>query len=76
MPVRVVLDAMGGDHALRVPVEGALWALREIPELYVILVGQEERIRAELARHSTKGLSIRHNENQEGFLSPSWTVSR
>ncbi|MCS7350408.1 MAG: phosphate acyltransferase PlsX [Anaerolineae bacterium] len=58
MPVRVVLDAMGGDHAPQVPVEGALWALREIPELYVILVGQEERIRAELARHSTKGLSF------------------
>lgn len=58
MPVRVVLDAMGGDYAPRVPVEGALWALREIPELHVILVGQEERIRAELTRHSTKGLSL------------------
>lgn len=58
MPVRVVLDAMGGDYAPQVPVEGALWALQEISELHVILVGQEERIRAELARHSAKGLSF------------------
>lgn len=58
MAVRVALDAMGGDHAPRVPVEGAIRALRAIPDLHILLVGQEERIRAELARHPTAGLSF------------------
>jgi len=58
MPIRVVLDAMGGDHAPRVPVEGALRALREIPDLHILLVGREDQIRAELARHPTKGLPL------------------
>ncbi|MCS7251094.1 MAG: phosphate--acyl-ACP acyltransferase [Anaerolineae bacterium] len=40
MSVRVVLDAIGRDHAPGIPVEGAVWALHEIPELDLILVGQ------------------------------------
>jgi glycerol-3-phosphate acyltransferase PlsX len=47
--VRIAVDAMGGDQGPRVVVPGALEAVRRGPaELEVILVGQEDRIRAEL----------------------------
>lgn len=52
--IRVGLDAMGGDHAPVTEVEGALAALRDLPPTFQIqLVGQEDRIQAELARHPT-----------------------
>nr|BAL57651.1 fatty acid/phospholipid synthesis protein PlsX [uncultured Deinococcota bacterium] len=47
--MRIALDAMGGDHAPQVTVLGALWASREGVE--VVLVGDEEALKAELARH-------------------------
>jgi glycerol-3-phosphate acyltransferase PlsX len=47
--MRIALDAMGGDHAPEVTVQGALGAAREGVE--VVLVGDEEALRAELARH-------------------------
>ncbi len=47
--MRIALDAMGGDHAPGVTVLGALGAAREGVE--VVLVGDEEALRAELARH-------------------------
>jgi glycerol-3-phosphate acyltransferase PlsX len=47
-PVQAIaLDAMGGDHAPKVTVEGALEAVAELG-LPVILVGQAKRIRREL----------------------------
>lgn len=46
--VRIALDAMGGDHAPREIVKGALLAAAEYP-VEVVLVGQEEVIRRELA---------------------------
>lgn len=50
--IRVALDAMGGDHAPAVEVEGASHALREFPPGFVVqLVGQPEAIERELARH-------------------------
>ncbi|MCC7385009.1 MAG: phosphate acyltransferase PlsX [Deltaproteobacteria bacterium] len=49
-PVDVALDAMGGDHAPRVPVEAALLAVKE--GLRIALVGDEAALGAELARHS------------------------
>jgi len=48
-PSRVAVDAMGGDHAPRVVVEGALAACRELG-LAVVLVGPEATIREELRR--------------------------
>ena len=48
----VALDAMGGDHAPRVPVQGALEALDELDsDLRVVLTGPETAIRRELAAH-------------------------
>ncbi|WP_420456129.1 phosphate acyltransferase PlsX [Rubrivirga sp.] len=51
MPVRVAVDAMGGDHAPGVVVEGVLDALAEAGDrLTVLLVGREDEVRAELDR--------------------------
>jgi glycerol-3-phosphate acyltransferase PlsX len=55
--MRIALDAMGGDHAPQVTVEGAVWAAREYG-LEVALVGREEVLAAELAKHDTAGLSL------------------
>ncbi len=50
--IRIALDAMGGDYAPEVPVEGALAAAGELPESCEIqLVGRPEEIRAVLAKH-------------------------
>jgi glycerol-3-phosphate acyltransferase PlsX len=53
----IALDAMGGDHAPRVEVEGAILAARELG-VRVILVGQEAAVRGELARHKATDLPI------------------
>ncbi len=46
---RVVLDAMGGDNAPGEIVKGAVDAVKEDAEIHVILVGQEEKVKAALA---------------------------
>ncbi len=50
--IRIALDAMGGDSAPKVPVAGAVQAVRELPESFEIqLVGRQAAIEAELAQH-------------------------
>src|SRR5579862_878982 len=53
----IALDAMGGDHAPRAEVEGAILAAREL-DVRVVLVGIAEQIQAELARLKTRGLPL------------------
>jgi len=53
----IAVDAMGGDHAPRAEVEGAILAARELG-VQVLLVGQENAVRAELAKHSHRGLPL------------------
>ncbi len=55
--VRVALDAMGGDKAPGEIVLGAIQAARAYG-IGVYLVGREEAIRAELAKHDTQGLDL------------------
>nr|BBH94240.1 phosphate acyltransferase [Thermogemmatispora argillosa] len=55
--VRVALDAMGGDYAPAATVQGAVEAAREYG-IGVQLVGNEDQIRAELARYDTRGLDL------------------
>ncbi|MGH7369706.1 MAG: phosphate acyltransferase PlsX [Candidatus Methylomirabilaceae bacterium] len=57
MGTRVALDAMGGDQAPAVNVEGAVAAARELG-LSVLLVGDEQEISRSLERYSTNGLGI------------------
>jgi len=53
--MKIALDAMGGDHAPRETVQGALLAVRDAellqmaPDLQVVLVGRKEDIEKELA---------------------------
>jgi len=56
--MRIVVDAMGGDHAPGVVVDGAVQAARDFG-VEIILVGKEEVVKAQLARHNTAGMSIR-----------------
>jgi len=55
--IRVALDAMGGDNAPGEVVLGAIQAAREY-SMGVYLVGREDAIRAELAKHDTSGLDL------------------
>lgn len=55
--MRVAVDVMGGDNAPHVEVEGAVAAARQFG-VPVTLVGDEEKVKAELARHDTSGLDI------------------
>ena len=51
MPVRVAVDAMGGDHAPGVVVEGTLAAVEAAGDrMTVLLLGPEAEVRAELER--------------------------
>lgn len=55
--MNIVLDAMGGDYAPAVTVEGAVMAAREFG-VPIILVGRETVIRQELSKHETSGLPL------------------
>jgi len=46
--MKIAVDAMGGDHAPREVVRGAVKAAREF-DLSIVLVGREDTVRAELA---------------------------
>jgi glycerol-3-phosphate acyltransferase PlsX len=49
--MKIVLDAMGGDNAPAVEVEGAIQAVEEYGH-EIILVGDEARVKKELEKHS------------------------
>lgn len=53
----IAIDAMGGDFAPEAIVEGAILGAR-LHKVAIQLVGQTDKIQAELAKHDTKGLSI------------------
>lgn len=56
--MKIAVDAMGGDHAPGVVIDGSVRAARELG-VEIVLVGPEETVRRELARHGdTSGLPI------------------
>lgn len=55
--LRIIVDAMGGDHAPHATVEGSVAACRDFGA-DVVLVGQGETIDRELERHDAAGLSL------------------
>jgi len=58
----IAVDAMGGDNAPQAEVEGAIQAARH-HQVRVILVGREERLKQELAKHegwSSLPIEVRH----------------
>ncbi len=56
--MRVAVDAMGGDNAPVVEVEGAVAAAGEFG-IPITLVGDTERVNQELAKYNCKGLDIK-----------------
>ena len=57
MPIRIAVDAMGGDFAPLEIVKGAVQAAREYG-IAIQLVGDEVQIKNELAKYNTEGLDI------------------
>ncbi len=57
MHMRIAVDAMGGDNAPKVEVEGAVAAAR-LFSIPVTLVGDKDLLTTELSRHNTNGLDI------------------
>lgn len=60
---RVVVDAFGGDNAPVEIISGCALALSEIPDLYLIITGDEARIKRELSKHpgmDAKRVEVRH----------------
>lgn len=77
--MRIAIDAMGGDHAPAVNIDGAIEALKENSRLSIVLVGDENKIRSELEQRDRTGLSIdiRHaSEVVEMDESPLTTLRR
>lgn len=48
---KIILDGMGGDNAPEAIVEGAVRALKDDKQLYLIIAGREAEIKAELAKY-------------------------
>jgi glycerol-3-phosphate acyltransferase PlsX len=55
--LNIAVDAMGGDHAPGVIIQGALWAYSELG-VNVTLVGDEDRIWEELAKEGKTGNGV------------------
>lgn len=55
--MKIVLDAMGSDENPVPDVAGAVSAARDFHDT-IVLVGDQERVEAELAKHDTSGLSL------------------
>ncbi|MBN2781221.1 MAG: phosphate acyltransferase PlsX [Candidatus Marinimicrobia bacterium] len=56
--ITIAVDAMGGDHAPRITVEGVCLALAEDPRVRILLIGDEQKIKAELKEHAAFGERI------------------
>jgi len=60
--MRIAIDAMGGDHAPKSAVLGAIEAVNDFKDIEVLLVGDEKEINQYLTPHER--ISILHTEEQ------------
>lgn len=60
--MKIAIDVMGGDHAPKQPVLGAMKAVREFPDIEMILVGNEKEINEHLINNER--ISIVHTEEK------------
>ena len=62
MPIKIAVDAMGGDFAPCEVVKGALLIARESPDVHIVLVGDEKSVIAALEGQgeTPASVSIRH----------------
>jgi phosphate acyltransferase len=68
--MRIALDAIGGDHGPAAVVPAAVAALRQHPDLHLILVGKEEALEKALASYNgvrSDRLAIRHASQEVGM---------
>lgn len=65
MSIVIALDAMGGDHGPSVVVPAALAAVSVHPDLVVTLVGDQDVLEKELARHRGAGERVRIHHASE-----------
>lgn len=49
---KIAVDAMGGDHAPHAIIEGCIMAINEIPQIEVVLLGDEVKINKELSKYT------------------------
>ena len=76
--MKIAVDAMGGDYAPAAVVEGSVLAAAEL-DIPIILVGDREKVEAELKKHRVRGLDItvRHASEVVGMdESPSKAIRR
>jgi phosphate acyltransferase len=57
--ITIALDAIGGDHGVKVTVPSAISVLKKQHELRLILVGNEAWINSELSQHKSNGVRDR-----------------
>ena len=77
--MRIVLDAMGTDHAPRTEVAGAIEALSELEsDVEIVLVGDRDSIEAELSAYAEipPGLTILHAPDRVTAADPPASVIR
>ncbi len=60
--MKIAIDAMGGDHAPKAVVLGAMKAIKEYSDLHITLVGEEEEIRQYLT--SEERITILHTDEK------------
>ena len=75
--MKIIVDAMGGDYAPRVVIEGAIAAAKEY-NIHIGLVGDEEKIKLLLGRFGYKGNDISVYQASEviGMSEPAATSVR
>jgi glycerol-3-phosphate acyltransferase PlsX len=76
--MRIALDAMGGDFAPAVTVEGAVETVNESEDIEIVLVGDEPSIKRELSgkRYPPTRLHIRHASQVVGMDEPAVAAMR
>lgn len=60
--MRIAIDAMGGDHAPKEAVLGAMEAVKQYPDIEILLVGDENKIKEYLVAHER--IEVLHTEDQ------------
>lgn len=55
--MRIVVDAMGGDFAPKVNVDGAIDALREYPDMEIVLVGPQALVEETIAAYADQSVA-------------------
>src|SRR4051812_44109141 len=80
MSATIAVDAMGGDHAPDVIVQGALRAARNLDDVNIILVGDETRIRESSSKSGSvilpSNVQIEHTDECIGMDDPPSLIRR